>query len=517
MENNLSTDDCMYNIIRAYEQKQSTEAILNLYKQLNDKSALSKYNNKNFIHLAAEYADSEAIAFLIGEGVRANDKNGYGQTALHYLAIESLRNLRKMNMNESDIDLRIQKCAEVLLNARVSVLFKDNGGAGGDTCYHAAVRAHNLPFIEALLNHNAKLDMTSQDGKNILHLIIHHPILTIQGQLKYARQKEEIDYNEQVLEDWFQLTKKLIAYGIDPEVKDCNQATATKYATDFGFKKFAVLLAGEYDEADPSINDKIDAGGKTLHQAAYDGDIKAVEALIKLGADVNDVNTEEYGKFEGQTPLAIACYRLNIDCIEILLQAKADPNFRDGTKGRSAFYYMVTQMSIRQIDLQRGNSIKQALDTLLRGGFNPDSYTDQEERSAINLVCSDVYCREAHCKRAIKEELLNMGIGDYNSTDINGKTPLMGAASENWYEPENTIIQLIEGGAELAKKDRLGNTALMYAALNTNKPFAVTIADLLLSLGNPLLDAVNNDGKTALDLAVDNDNENLVKLLLSKQ
>ena len=106
-----------------------------------------------------------------------------------------------------------------------------------------------------------------------------------------------------------------------------------------GLAKLSVLFKGEYDENDPSINDKIAAGGQTFFQAVEKGDLKAAEALIRLGTDVNEVSTER--DFEGFTPLAAACAYMNPDIVSALLNAGADPNFRSGENSRAALYYMM--------------------------------------------------------------------------------------------------------------------------------------------------------------------------------
>ena len=80
---------------------------------------------------------------------------------------------------------------------------------------------------------------------------------------------------------------------------------------------------------------------------------------------------------------------------------------------------------------------------------------------------------------------------------------------------ENLIISFLESGASVSGKDLEGNTALHYAAMNSSGGDAKTAAELLLDFGaDP--SAVNNRGKSPLDIATENKNEALVKLLLSK-
>jgi ankyrin repeat protein len=80
---------------------------------------------------------------------------------------------------------------------------------------------------------------------------------------------------------------------------------------------------------------------------------------------------------------------------------------------------------------------------------------------------------------------------------------------------ENVQLTLLERGVNVAAADQDGNTALHYAAKNRNKNGAKTLCDMLLEFGADA-SVVNNAGKAALDIATEQDNEPLVKLLLSK-
>ena len=70
-------------------------------------------------------------------------------------------------------------------------------------------------------------------------------------------------------------------------------------------------------------------------EAASAGDFKKVDAQIQAGADVNTI-----GK-EGVTPLIWQVYLRNTGATEKLLQAGADPNYRDEERHASALYLAV--------------------------------------------------------------------------------------------------------------------------------------------------------------------------------
>ena len=78
---------------------------------------------------------------------------------------------------------------------------------------------------------------------------------------------------------------------------------------------------------------------------------------------------------------------------------------------------------------------------------------------------------------------------------------------------ENLIISFLESGTAVTGKDKKGNTALHYAAMNPSGSDAKIAAELLLDFGaDPA--AINNQGESPLDIATEDKNEALVKLLL---
>lgn len=75
---------------------------------------------------------------------------------------------------------------------------------------------------------------------------------------------------------------------------------------------------------------------------------------------------------------------------------------------------------------------------------------------------------------------------------------------------------LLEAGAKVDAIDKFGKTALIYAAGNRSTTGAKQFAQYLFDAGDPLPNHADNDKKTALDYAVEKNNEPLVKFLLPK-
>lgn len=508
MEVTLTPMQRMYEISKAYERKAPREEIMALYEAIPDINEVSSEREKSYLHLAAENADPWAIVYLFGKGLKPMTKNSYQETALHYLA-EGVSRYKKRDAEA------IEKCADLLLGARVSALLRDDGSCGGKTAYHVAVESGNAPFIYAMIKNRVKLDMVDKDGRTILHLIATDPAGSAAHSIRYSNNEEDKAKNREVIEEWFQVAKALIEYGLDPDAKDQSRFSPKHYAIEKELPKLAILFAGEYDESDSTLPDKIASGGKTLHRAADDGDLQAVEALIRLGADPNEVDTTEYGTYQHMTPLGIACSRLRLECVKALLDGGADPNFRGGEKGWGAFYSFATGIRSRSSQQEKDKVIEKIVRMLFDAGLDPNGAVDEQGHTPINLVCSKIY-GGGHYQEDIRRELFDMGVCDYNIPDRDGITPLMGIAQERWNSPENDLIALLEYGADMTARDAKGNTALMHAAMNQNKGIARTVADMLFSFGDPQPSVVNNEGKSAMDYAVEKENEDLVKYLLSK-
>ena len=479
----------------AYRDKKSEEEILAMYAAIEDKHAIDPNNSdRTYLHLAAKHADAKAIEYLLEQGVQANVKARYGITLLHTLA-------RDTDSTKYSAE-RIKETVNVILKARISPLLRDEDSR--NLCYHMAAERGNFSFIHAMIENKVKLDMADRDGKNILYLLAYCPARYAQEGLKYTNKKEEeIAKLKNTLEECFQLIKALIEYGLDPE-------STVKCAVEHNLDKIAILLKGEYDESDSSLSDKIAAKGKTLHQAA-EKDFEALEALIRLGADVNEVCTEERD-YKNMTPLGVACKYLKIDSIKALLAAGADPNIHDGEKETSAMYYLVEYSTGGKNDKERQELGRAALKILLDNGLDINGFVDSEMNTALNLSCCSRYSwSTASFYRA---ELLYSGLCDINLANKSGVTPLMNLCRNT--DVENDVITLLEQGVDMSSQDAKGNTALMHLARNGNKGIACSVADLMFSFGDPLPAVVNNKSKTALDIAIEENNEDLVKFLLGK-
>ncbi len=72
---------------------------------------------------------------------------------------------------------------------------------------------------------------------------------------------------------------------------------------------------------------------------------------------------------------------------------------------------------------------------------------------------------------------------------------------------------LLDAGAYVNAKDKWGNTQLHYIAGSSQRG-AKEAVGLVMDFGRPDVNAVNNEGKTVLDIATEKNDEALIKFLL---
>jgi ankyrin repeat protein len=268
------------------------------------------------------------------------------------------------------------------------------------------------------------------------------------------------------------------------------------------------------------------AGGMTLHRAVYQRDAEAVDALIKLGADVNEISDEQegYGGLAGNTPLALAMRPpFSLPLLERLLEAGANPNLKNN-EGCTALSFLFTSDTdmrttedafendtigkLLRLFQQRGcdlnAEVNDALDTMLCWTIN----------SRFGKFCQSRRGRST-LKGLIVNALLKLG-AEVNKANKVGGTPLMYCCQSESAGMEDIQISLLEAGADVTARDKTGATALHYAAQNPDRNVARQRTELLFDFGKPDVEAVDNAGKTALAIAAERENESLVKLLLGK-
>jgi len=486
------------------------EEVLALYEKY---SGSSDSDQSELINISVRYADYEALSLLLKNGLRpCNDD----------LVTLASRNLR----SDRPKDDYVYNTAILLIDAKVDPHRKDEEG---NTCYHLAARYGDGVFLKALYDKKVRLTSSDDEDRTCLHLVCEYCYNSIKDKKKYqesinkakaennskvvASLGEAVSKCEERLDGYFLAAKVLLDAGVDLDQLNSMQEKALALAIRNGAKKIAALLSGDLDESDPSQDMRIEAGGMTLHEAALNNDPIALEAIVKLGADVNEICDEE--KFKGMTPLGVACGFLRYEIVAALLKNGADPNYKD-SNGSVALAYMISYR-VRNLHKLPDDVPRKIIRAMKENGFNINGNIDEFSNTLVTRACGsneiDVTFNRDSVKMIIIDEAIRVG-ADVNAANKFGQTPLMLISIMDEKQTEDVQRLLLLNDADLSKKDQNGNTALIYACCNGNPRKAKELVEAMMDSGDPLFAAVNNEQKTALDYATERNNEPLVNLLL---
>ena len=134
---------------------------------------------------------------------------------------------------------------------------------------------------------------------------------------------------------------------------------------------------GNYDEENPNEL-LIQTGGLSLHRAIEKKDYEAVNALIKLGTDVNAFSEEEDTLFREMTPLGIAFYMFDEYSVKALLEAGADVNLKT-TEENTALGEILGYMKDNYFSFNKIPLIEELLKLLLDNGLKINDTVDKKE------------------------------------------------------------------------------------------------------------------------------------------
>lgn len=488
------------------------------------------HDNNTPLHTACCFADKIAVTILLERGADVNQKNDKGYTPLYLLA----------KYKPCPDDSVFAEMTEMLLakGARVPRSGKDT------TALLEAVRNRHFLMADILLKSGARTDSTDSNGDNVLHLLS-RSAASIVSDIK-SRQRRIADfserwYSEQSKQETYDELENLKSLEIqcchtaklvlengepDPEEKNNSGKTPFNIAAEGGARRIGALLSGQDPETDELA---ALAGGLDVFQALWYGDEVSLDALLRSGADTQTIcEDEKMYDFRGKSPLGCALTWDNLSAAEMLLRGGADPDFRD-SKEQTAFAVWMNKRGYKNEDKEQCLHI---LRCLTECGWNPESPADGEGNTALSVACRNVgYDTGIWAVRF----LVDNGV-DVNAANAQGQTPAMNLYGGRYWdgniprfaglprsypyggreckEEDADILELLlEAGADINAKDKWGNTLLHYIAAGSTRGLKEAAA-LVMDFGSPDVNAVNNEGKTALDIATEKNNETLVKFLL---
>ncbi len=478
---------------RKYVEEIYAAADVHLYS-----SKLSGISQNGYLHYALKHRDYESIRFLHDRGADIHHQNGYGNLVTHFLA-------ENPPASEAEAS-RFSALLHFVLEQGVSATRPNNQNTPP---FMVAVEHGNLCFIQELIAHRIPLTARDHDGNTILHCLANH-----------ARQWEpkphaDGERQRQRFANYLDMAKHLMQSGLDHEQTNNKGINAAEIASELNDGTLSLILNDDYNPNDPQFSLKLAARGNTLHQAvkklAEEEDnpiyLNTIKALFQLGYDSEAVEG-------GQTPLAVACRTLCPTAVELLLANGADPNFRIGENDRTALFWLTYRHYPDRPPQQQ--KLDRVLELLFKADLDVNAAVDGDGNGPLAMACINTTSSSScNIRHQIVAALLNHG-AQVNARNNKGETPLMLFLVHCQDDRDSTLQTLLEQGADATLKDVNGETALMKISRHRNSSLAYALVQALSQAEDLALDATNNNGETALDIAISKNNDMLAQWLVER-
>lgn len=297
--------------------------------------------------------------------------------------------------------------------------------------------------------------------------------------------------------------KKLVSMGVDVNTAIVDEKTPVHIIAEqpepqsYGKEKFtyfedaARLLDGE------SANVLDNYGVSAMHAAARAGHSEMLKVMAERGADINI--TQDAPAVAGNTPLHEACRMVRTETVRTLIELGADDSVKN-VNGATAAHIVAdkngcyTGGSSGRERAEKGRlailGMLKTIDEPRNDGMTPLMLLQYEY---INFISA-------------AQPILLDGGADVNRKDARGRTALIIAAYEHCYN--DTIKELIRAGADVNATDVNGRTALHCALLYGSQD----VARYLIKKGADY-NRADNSGATAAALAAEKGYDTVLELM----
>ena len=471
--------------LKNHYKSKSPEEIYEYYRTLSlDEKDLF---GDTLLDIALNFADVEALKILLERNVDVNKINNHGNRPLHNLILLS----EYKNLDD------VLTCAELLLDNGASVLRKNDMG---ETPVLSAIRGNYIEILELFIKRNLKLDLKDGYGNGPLHIAA------------YSCYPENEEKKKKIF-------KLLLDAGVENNIKNDNGYTPTDILANQRVNPILFsILKGEYDFDNPnSIRNLTSA--MSLHSAILSNNYDIIKAHLEMGTDTDEISEENNNSY-ALSPLGVACHILDLKSVELLLKNGADPNLKNND-GETALanWFKWNGSTYFSTEKAREDTVNKMMSLLLEYGLNINDAIDNESNNLLIKASEYLSISSISNGKSIPSEVIKFLLKNkvnINLTNIEGQTALMILCKTVFRDGIDWVIELLENGANVGSIDKNGYTVLMYTALNTESGVVLEIAKLLYDFGDIKISYVNNGGQSAMDIAVENNNENLVNWLLTK-
>jgi ankyrin repeat protein len=375
---------------------------------------------------------------------------------------------------------------------------------------HRAARSGDLKRVEALVAAGTPVNGRDTLGGTPLHDAAWAGEVEIVEYLIGAgadvnarhteRRSTPLDYA--VLMNRFEVVEILLAHGalLDPVSKG---NAALHRAAGAGATRIAKLLIAQgVDE-----NTRDESGSTPIQEAAARGETAMVEMLIDKGADAKSANP-----LNGLTPLHVAAVKGHTEVAQVLLTAgaKIDAADKDGaTPLEDALHYRQVRMIVLLIEKGAKLEIPTALhEAVMRGQADVVGLLlDRMGASGSGELLASLL-HDAALKGYVEVvELLIAHKADVNARNAEGATALHDAALAG---KAGVAEALLNHGAEINARDGDSEATALHRAASWGRRDMI---ELLVARGADRT-LKDKNGKTALDLAVANGQNDVLPVLM---
>jgi uncharacterized protein len=449
--------------------------------------------NNTVLMEAASGSSVENVQLLIEAGADIQATNDEGQTAFmkavrldHRISpAQRLPIIELLLSKGSDINQK-DKQGKTPLLLSVDQYMNESGG----------YKSHP-EVVKYLLDHGANVQSANERGDTALMITvdawqppIEIPRLLIDRGINLNAQNKQGTTALMIAigDGKLDLVNLILNKGADLNIKNVSGETALDTAVANGRVEIAKLLLARGARSTRTYANEVELTKATIDAAllrsASATNLKEVRQQIEAGANLNARSKR------GQTPLMLAVENSygRLEVVQLLIDRGADVNLVD-EDGNSA------------VMIASEGNLSEAV-TLLLASKAVVYLKNKNRQTALHIAAAGLRRKIVADLLATRPEVTASSAGvdvrgiDVNEVDASGRTPLMLAADNEGFVPDEVMQLLLDHGAQIDSRDPVGDTALIIAA----RVGSMSGVEFLVSK-HANVNVKNNAGQTALTVA----------------